>query len=74
MATTENHHVRITAVHRLGVAWEQRRRFGLGCYCGMRNADLVLGFGKRFTRNASIISALALGPSAAKAERACACD
>lgn len=37
--------------------------FGLGCYCGMRNATLALGFGKRFTRNASIISALAFGPS-----------
>ena len=42
MATTETHHVRITAMHRLGVAWEQRRRFGLSCYCGMRNATLAL--------------------------------
>jgi hypothetical protein len=61
MATTENHHVRITAVHRLGVAWEQETVVVIvACEMGPSG----LGFGKRFTRNASIISALAFGPSA----------
>lgn len=69
MATTGNHHVRINRMHRLRVAWEQRdnKLFYFPWHAKPR-IPLPLGFGKRFIRNAlvnaSIISALAFGPSA----------